>query len=335
MSIDFNSPIPNSAHSGYGQAELDRAFTSLHNGGSSPSQHIVGETIQSHEFDHPEGLGVPEQPAFDIFSTSSGNSFASPRYRTNASSSSSLGPAYNMNGESTYSHPSFTDNVPSFGASNGNTYDMMGMPSSYSSGKVSPLTPSDTVGPLPPVSTFPSSVGINKEYSHPSYHEIVPDRRMPGITTNGYQPDYQEEYPVSNGLPFPSSTLHHFQDRIGRFQQDDRYSHSSGPQSNVPSHSHPAHSHDLLRGVPPLATHAFRPDVGLHGYDDMHYMGQTHPEMPLRMPSVDETLARMKLQGHPIMGSSSDLQTFIRFIQAHSTLNESTPCLTLLSLDHT
>jgi hypothetical protein len=37
--------------------------------------------------------------------------------------------------------------------------------------------------------------------------------------------------------------------------------------------------------------------------------------LSLRVPSVDETLSRMKLQqGHSIMGSSNDLKTFIRSV---------------------
>jgi recombining binding protein (suppressor of hairless) len=39
-----------------------------------------------------------------------------------------------------------------------------------------------------------------------------------------------------------------------------------------------------------------------------------HSDMSLRMPAVDEALARIKLQGHSMMGASNDLQTFIRHV---------------------
>jgi recombining binding protein suppressor of hairless len=319
MSIDFSSTIINTpTHHVYGQAELDQAFTNMRNGGFFSLYHYVREFI---EFGLTEGLGAPEQPGYDLYTPSpSGNAFASQRYRTNASSSSSLGPGYNMNGDSMYSHPSYADNVPSFVGANRNNFDMMTIPS-YASGKMEPLTPNSPVGPLPSASTFPPSVamnGVHKEYPHPVYQDVMPDHRMAPMTTNGYQhSEYTEEYPINSGLPFSPSTMH-FQERMGRYQPDDRFPQSAGPPAPVPSHLHPSHGHDLLRGVAPHATHNYhRGDNNMQGYEEMpHYMGQSHPEMPMRMSTVDENLARMKLHSHSIIGPSNVLQTFIRFIQA-------------------
>ena len=223
-----------------------------------------------------------------------------------------------MNGEPMYSNASYSDSVPPFSGSSGNPYDHLinGMPSSFTSGKVSPLAPS--TGHIPPVSTFHSSVGMNsvhKEYPRQGYPDLIQDRRLSSVSANGYQSEYPEEYTVNNGLPFSSSTLPHFQERLGRFQPDTRFPHSSGSMS-VPSHSHTAHGSEILRGVAPHATHSYRSDGSVNGYDGIpHYIGPSHHgEMPSPMPTVDETLARMKLQGHSIMGPSNDLQTFIRHV---------------------
>lgn len=218
-----------------------------------------------------------------------------------------------MGTEVIYPHPSFSDSVPSFGGQNGNPYDIINtLPSSYSSGKVSPLTPNDSVGGMHG-SSFPSSVAMNgAKYSpHSSYADLMPDRRIPTVSNGNYQPDFTDEYNgVSNALSFPPTAIQSFQ---GRFPPDGRFGHSAGPPSTVPSHVHPGHSPDILRGVAPHATHSFRPDGVVPGYDDMHYLGPNpQNDMGLRMPTVDETLARMKLQGHSIMSTSNDLQTFIR-----------------------
>ena len=201
-----------------------------------------------------------------------------------------------------YTHPSFTD--PSFNGSNSNTYDIM---SNISSGKVSPLTPADSVNGLHHSPAFPPS---GKEYTPSSFGDIH-ERRLPNVGSNGYQSEYPDDFSMgnlNNGLPFGPSAMQHFQDRLGRFPSD-RYTHQAGPP--VSSHIPNGHNSDLMRGVAPHATHSFR-DGGLPGYEDMpHYLGPSHPEM--RMHAVDETLARMKLQGHPIMGASNDLQTFIRY----------------------
>jgi recombining binding protein (suppressor of hairless) len=65
---------------------------------------------------------------------------------------------------------------------------------------------------------------------------------------------------------------------------------------------------DILRNaVPPPATQSFR-DTNISPYNEMQYLGNSE----MRMYAVDETLSRMKLQGNPMMGPASDLQTFIR-----------------------
>ena len=108
---------------------------------------------------------------------------------------------------------------------------------------------------------------------------------------------------VNGNLQFPSA-LQHFPDRRGSFPEN-RFSHPGPPA--VP------HGPGMLRRVAPHASHSFR-DGTVSGYEEIpHYMSANpHQDMPLRIPTVDETLARMKLQGHSIMGAPNDLQTFVR-----------------------
>ncbi|KAF8894023.1 hypothetical protein BD779DRAFT_1435397 [Infundibulicybe gibba] len=302
MSLDYPPPSTQSQHGIYAQPDLDQSFN-IHGQENS--------STPSHNFDHHEGLDTPEHPNnYSLFPNSApASSFTTQRYRTNASSSSSLGPGYGISSDGIYSHPSFSDSVPSFNSSNGNGYDIMN--SSYSSGKVSPLTPNDPTGVLHHASAFPPP-GADKDYAH-NYPDI-PERRLSGVSPAGFQPEFSEEYGIgtmNNGLPFPPSALQHFQDRLSRFQPEGRFNHSSGPPTTVPSHIS-GHGSEILRGVAPHATNGFREGSG---YDDMtHYLGSNpHQDISsLRMPTVDETLARMKLQGHSIMGASNDLQTFIR-----------------------
>ncbi|KAG6833542.1 hypothetical protein H0H87_005193 [Tephrocybe sp. NHM501043] len=179
-----------------------------------------------------------------------------------------------------YSQSAFSDSAPAF-----NNYDMISsLPSSYGSGKVSPLTPSDPVAALHP---FPPP----KDFPQQPYSDL-PDRRVP---SNPYHTEIIDDFAMGNINPYPPSALQHFQ---GRFPPDNRF------PPTVPSH---------VPSISPHATGSFR-DGPVPPYDDMpHYMAPSpHQDMSLRMPTVDETLARMKLQGHAIMGSSNDLQTFIR-----------------------
>jgi recombining binding protein suppressor of hairless len=250
-----------------------------------------------HHLSHQEPLDPPDHPNYDLFPNStSPSSFSSHRY------ASSSGPSYGINSDGLYSHSSFGDSVPSFAGSNNNNnpYDMINsLPSSYGSGKVSPLTPSDSVGGLHHSAGFPPGKDFAQNYPELS------DRRLPNIATSGgYQSDIMEDYTMggmNSNLPF-TPPLQHFQ---GRFPES-RFNHP-GPPPAVPSHVQSNHGSDILRGIAPHATH-------VPGYEDMpHFMsGNSHPDLSIRMPTVDETLARMKLQGHSIMGASNDLQTFIR-----------------------
>ena len=99
-----------------------------------------------------------------------------------------------------------------------------------------------------------------------------------------------------------------FQDRLGRMSADARY--PAGALS-VPQHMHQGHNQDLMRGVAPQATHGFRPDSV--PFDEMPQYMAPNPQVdfPLRIPSVDENLARLRLQG------AGDLQSFIRYVWYH------------------
>ena len=317
MSLDFGAPASAQvSHGMYGQADLDQALNSLQNG-EAASHHHMGGGLPHNGFDHVDGLDVPEHSGYDLFSNSPpANSFGSQRYRTNASSSSSLGPQYGMGGESVYPH-SFADSVPSF--SGGNPYDMShSLPSSYSSGKISPHTPND---PIQQPSLFPSQGGMNgggKEFPPQNgYSSLLPDRRTSHMSNTSYNSDYQDEFAMDgtnnnhNSMNFGHPAIQQYQDRLGRFQPDGRFSQPS-VSPGIPSHMHHNHGPDVLRSVAPQSTHSYRPD--LSGFDDMHpYMGHSPTgDLSLRMPGVDETLARMKLQTG--IGSSNDLHAFIGFV---------------------
>lgn len=246
-------------------------------------QHDIDQPfIQDHQHPHFDQMDPADQPSYI---------FNEPRYRTNASSSSSLGHGFP---DPLYNHASFE---PPFPPTN---YDMM-----VNSGKVSPLTPNDSVTNLHHGQGFPS-----KDYPHQPFNDMHESRRLPGVNS-GYHTDYPDDYPI-NGLPFNSGAMHHFQDRLGGRFPPDRYTHTNGPPSGMsPSPTAPSRT-DFMRGVAPQATHSFR-DHPVSPYDDMHYLGNnSHPDM--RTHTLDETLVRMKLQVNPLMGSSSDLQTFIRSV---------------------
>lgn len=236
-----------------------------------------------HHFDQQDPMDAADHPAY---------MFNDPRYRTNASSSSSLNHSF----DGLY-HPPFGESVPSFNSGN---YDII---TNLSSGKVSPLTPSDSVTSLHHPPGFPP-----KDYNHQAFPDME-SRRLPGVNP-AYHSDYPDDYAIggiNNGIPFSPSAMNHFHDRLGRFPPD-RYSHPNGPPSGMRAFvSNPRFAH-FIRGVAPQATHSFR-DHSV--YDDMHYLGNVHPEMR-NMHAVDETLSRMRL--NPLAGASSDLQTFIRSV---------------------
>ncbi|KAJ7178391.1 jkappa-recombination signal binding protein [Mycena crocata] len=260
MSLDF----PHSQHGMYAQNDIDQAFNV-----------------------HPDA-NPPHQRQYD----SSEGSFG-PRYHTNASSSSSLGPpSY----DGMYSHPSFPD--ASAYPSNPNPYDIT---SSYGSGKVSPLTPTDPVAGIHHPSPF-----SNKDYP-PNYPDLGPDRRMSNVASGNYPGEFDEYAGFAN-----NNQLSHFPgDRLPpRFTPDNRFNHSGHPP---PAHITSAHNSDIMRSVAPGATHSgYRPDSGPYDSNMSHYMSAESEMNPPRIPTVDETLSRMRLHGHNGMGGSSDLHSFIR-----------------------
>lgn len=315
MSLDF-SPGSTQAHGLYGHTELDQALNSLQNGESTSHHQLGASGLSSGGFDPNDGLDVPDHSSYDMFSNSPTTSFGTQHYRTNASSSSSLGPNYGMSGESVYSH-SFGDSVHSFQGSN--PYDVVH--TSYGSEKITPLTPNDPMQPPPLFSMQSGMNNAGKDYSSQSgYPSLLPDRRTSNVSnTNNYGSDYPEDYSMDGinnamNLNHSSHSAQQYQERLGHYQHDGRF--SSGTSSAVPSHMPLHHNHgpEVLRGVAPQSTHSFRPDAT--GFGEMYpYMAPNLAgDLSLHMPGVDDTLARMKLQGQSGIGSSSDLQTFMRFV---------------------
>ncbi|KAH8119101.1 LAG1-DNAbind-domain-containing protein [Phellopilus nigrolimitatus] len=313
MSLDYS---PNSQHasaqsqqhSGYpSSSDFDRALSGIHSGPQS-AQH--SNHISASHYDQADGMDIAPEQSYEYFSSSNGGAPFGARYRTNASSSSSLGQSY-LGSDALYPHaPSpFTDSMSSFAPSH-NSFDLVnGLPSSYSSGKVSPLTPNDSVIGLQNSPGFPGlSNGINKD-SFASYGDLISDRRGSNVSTGSFQSDFHDDF-VGNGngalgLGFPPQpSLQHFQERITHFP--------GGPHGT--SHLHHRASLDMMRGVNPHATHG----GGVGGFDDMSSFSSIAPgsDLALRMPGqnigVDETLSRMKLQAHVGMSAATDLQSFIR-----------------------
>lgn len=205
-----------------------------------------------------------------------------------------------------YPHASFSGPMPPFNASGANPYDMITMPN----GKVSPVIPSEPV--LHHHGAFPPAAVAN-DYPTPPFNDMH-DRRLPGVTSTGYHSEYPDDYAMgsinNNGanVPFASSPMQQFSDRLGRFVPD-RYNHQGIPSPNV-AHIANNQGPELMRGVPPHATHSYR-DSNIATYDEMHYLGNSHPP-EIRMNTVDDSLSRIKSQGTPIIGTAGDLPSFIR-----------------------
>lgn len=296
MSIDFSAAGPQ--HNMFGQPDIDQPYSPLQGGDLHSGSHLP---VNGHPLDRSDSLDVGDH--YDIFSSAAQGSLASQRYRTNASSSSSLGPSYALGVDPLYPPSPFGDNLPSF--HNNNSYDLIGgLSSSYSSGKPSPITPND-VGGLPH-GGFPFSNGQSKEFpGHPNFHDPLLERRMSGMNGSGYSSDFNnDDYnPMGvspslgmNGFHTPTALQY---DRLGRVPNDARYSNSN--MSHMQSHGP-----ELIRGVAPQATH-YRTDSSLPPFDDMQFMPNPQVDYPLRLPSgVDGDMARLRLQG------AGDLQTFIR-----------------------
>ncbi|CCM01140.1 uncharacterized protein FIBRA_03188 [Fibroporia radiculosa] len=302
MSLDFTpAGTPQSL---YPPPDLDHPFSSLQSSAdlasaSHSAPHPNGHLhMNPHPLDRVDGLDVADPASYDIFSTGQ-------RFRTNTSS---INPAYNLGADSMYSHNGFSDALPPFPNSNSGPYDLMGgLPSSYSSGKPSPLTPSDGMGNFSHPPGFSFSNGQPKDFSHNPFQ----DGRPNNVGSGGYQSEFGDDFGsmgVNPGMAlggFSSSQLPQFQ---GRMQSDSRFSAPLMSPLSVP-HMHQNPGQDLLRGVNPHSTHAFRSEAGAQSYDDMQYL-QSNPQVdfPLRMPGID--LSRMRLQQSP--AAATDLQTFIR-----------------------
>lgn len=237
-----------------------------------------------------------DHSSYTLFHDPASSAFNSHRYRTNASSSS-LGPSYPMTSDAIYQHASFQDAVSPYNTPSVNPYDMMAM----NSGKVSPMNPSD------PAMQHYSPTVSGKEFSSQPFGGDIHDRRLQGGSSNGYQSDYPDDYGMSlntnTNMPFPAAPIQQFPDRLTRFPSE-RYSHHTAP---IVSHMHSNHSTEIMRSTVPSPATPFR-DTSISPYNEMQYLGNSE----IRMHSVDETLSRMKLQGNPMMGPASDLQSFIR-----------------------
>lgn len=308
MSIDFST---NPAQNMYAQSELDQSFSSIQGNDlnnshphSNGHMNMNGHSNDSLDMDH----------NYDIFSGNGANGLSSQRYRSNTTSSLN-GSNYGLGVDPMYSQNSFNDSIPSFSHSNSHPYDLMSsLPSSYSSGKPSPLTPSDG---LQNPSAFSFTNGHSKDFSQPSFSDPLLDRRLSGVISSDF-PDEYSSMGVNSGLGLsafqPGSSVQQFQDRLSRMPDQQRYPGPVIPPLSVPTHLNQGHGGDMMRGVAPQATHSFRPDDPV--FDNMpSFLGNTGAPNPqadfaLRLPSVDDHLARLRLQ------SGGDLQTFIRYVMA-------------------
>lgn len=307
MSLDFP---PSSQHPLYPQNDLDHQYSSLSNGSdmsSTPShQHQSSHHgMNSHVLDRPDPMDVSDHNSYDIFSGQSNQRFRS-------GTSSSMSSSYGLGVDSMYTQSPFSDSLPHFHNPSPDPYNLMGgLPSSYSSGKPSPLTPNDSVGSLQQSSAFPFNNGQPKDFHSNHGFTDVLDRRMSNLSTGSYPSDYDEGYNGINvnsglGLGFNSSTLPPFQDRsLGRMQQDSRYPPSVIPPLSLP-HLHQNHGQDMLRGVNPHAMHG-----SPYGEIPSFLAPNPHDDFSLRMPDLGDPMSRVRLNG---AGAATDLQTFIRYV---------------------
>ena len=295
MSLDFPPPPP--PHGLYSQQDLDHPFSDL---ASTPShQHPPSHLpMNGHVLDRSDPMDVSDHGSYDIFSSSAQSS--SQRYRANSSAGSSMPSSYGLGVDPMYNQSPFSESLPQFHNPSPDPYALMGgLPSSYSSGKPSPLTPNDTVGSMQHSSAFPFNNGQSKDFHSNHGFTDVLDRRMSTLSTGNYPSDYSNEdyngISVNSGfgLGLASSTLPPFQDRLGRMQSESRYPSSVIPPLSLP-HLHQNHPSDLMPGVNPHAMHDLPPfmpsgprDFGMPGMDDL----------------------RVRING---AGGATDLQTFIR-----------------------
>ncbi|CAK5281614.1 unnamed protein product, partial [Mycena citricolor] len=255
MSLDF----PHSQHGNgmYEQVDTDQGFNTSPDG--SHHHHGFDGSAEGHTF----GSG----------------------YRTNGSSSSSLGPRFGgLGSDSIYPPPSFADSPYT---SNGHSYTDMG---SYNGSKMSPLTPTDPGG------LHHSAPFATKDFHNSNYPDLSgPDRRLSNVGPGHFSTEFGDDYPA----PFSSS----------HFPGPERMAHRFPPPDNRFPHSHGS---DLMRGVAPNATHSgggFRHDST---FEEMpHYMSGSDMGGPRVSTTVDDTLRQMHLQPRSA-GSSSDLHSLVR-----------------------
>jgi len=216
--------------------------------------------------------------------------FPHQRFRSNTSPAAPYGP----NSESIYSGMFSHDSVQSFHSQNTSPYDMMGsIPSSLSSGKATPLTPSDPIGALP-FSAGPPN-GIKQDFN-----DLMSDRRLSAVSSTSFQSDMHDDFSLGvSSHNFGSTSLPSFSDRLSRFPPD---SFLGQPQLQ-------GHPPDQLRSVPPQATHN-RFDAAT-SYDEISNYLVPNPQndLSLRIPGVEDNMIRMRMGQ---MSASTDLHTFIR-----------------------
>jgi hypothetical protein len=248
-----------------------------------------------HPFDNDKMDVTTEQhPSYDMFShpppqPQQQPSFPHQRFRSNTSPAA---PSYGPNSEPVYSGMFSHDSVPSFHSQSAGHFDMMGSISSLSSGKATPLTPSDPTGGLP-FSPGPTN-GIKQDFS-----DLMSDRRLSTMSATSFQSDIHDEFSLAQSNNFGSATLPPFSDRMPRFPSD---SFLGQPQLQ-------GHPSETLRSAPPQATHN-RFDGGT-SYDEIsnYLIPSPQNDLGLRIPGVEDTMIRMRMGQ---MGASADLHTFIR-----------------------
>ena len=242
--------------------------------------HHVPHPHHSSPFDHPDpSVDLADHTSYDFFSPNpstpshphpSSNALFSSRYRTNASSSSSLG-AHPLSaaaqdplfGSSHPSSASFSDAVSSYTATPAAPpFDLM---SSYSNGgKVSPLTPHD---PVLGMGFHPS-----KEFSSHPYGDLVGDRRPSNLSTGSFQSDFHDDFA---GGQLGLTSFQQTQQTQQQQQQQQQSQTSTGPHfdrlarfphdPNFPTHPTHAQVAQRLQQQASLemmrAQHAYRSDV--------------------------------------------------------------------------
>ena len=292
MSVDSaSSPLSHQNHATFLPSHFDQSMD--HHPPHSANH------LPVHPFDN-DKMDVTEHTSYDMFShppppppqPQQQPPISHQRFRSNTSPAA---PSYGPNSEPIYSGMFSHDSVPSFHSQNAGPYDMMGsMSSSLSSGKATPLTPSDPSGGLP-FSAGPTN-GIKQDFS-----DLMSDRRLSAISPTSFQSDIHDDFSlaVNSQANFGSATLPPFSDRMPRFPSDGFL---GQPQLQ-------GHSSEPLRSVPPQATHN-RFDGGT-SYDGIsnYLIPSPQNDLGLRIPGVEDTMIRMRMGQ---MGASADLHTFIR-----------------------